>query len=54
MIEAGHQCMTTRGVHKPGVSMVTSRMLGDFRDNPVTRRELMALIGQRSSLAFET
>ena len=54
VIEAGHQCMTTRGVHKPGVSMVTSRMLGDFRDNPVTRRELMALIGQRSSRAFET
>lgn len=54
VIEAGHQCMTTRGVHKPGVSMVTSRMLGDFRDNPVTRRELMALIGQRSSRMFET
>ncbi len=31
--------MTTRGVHKPGVSMVTSRMLGAFRDNPETRRE---------------
>lgn len=54
VIEAGHQCMTTRGVHKPGVSMVTSRMLGDFRDNPVTRRELMSLIGQRSSRMFET
>ncbi len=54
VIEAGHQCMTTRGVHKPGVSMVTSRMLGDFRDNPVTRRELMSLIGQRSTRAFET
>lgn len=54
VIEAGHQCMTTRGVHKPGVSMVTSRMLGAFRDDPVTRRELMSLIGQRSSLAFET
>ena len=54
VIEAGHQCMTTRGVHKPGVSMVTSRMLGAFRDDPVTRRELIALIGQRSSLAFET
>ena len=54
VIEAGHQCMTTRGVHKPGVSMVTSRMLGAFRDDPVTRRELLSLIGQRSSLAFET
>ena len=44
-IEAAHQCMTTRGVHKPGVTMVTSRMLGTFRDNPATRRELMAMIG---------
>ena len=36
VIEAAHQCMTTRGVHKPGVSMVTSRMLGVFRDDPTT------------------
>lgn len=48
VIEAGHQCMTTRGVHKPGVSMVTSCMLGAFRDNPDTRRELLAIIGQRA------
>lgn len=54
MIEAGHQCMTTRGVHKPGVSMVTSRMLGAFRDDPATRRELMAMIGQRSPGSFDT
>ncbi len=54
VIEAGHQCMTTRGVHKPGVSMVTSRMLGVFRDEPETRRELMALIGPRSSRNYET
>lgn len=47
VIEAGHQCMSTRGVHKPGVSMVTSRMLGAFRDNPETRRELLAMIGNR-------
>ncbi len=47
IIEAGHQCMTTRGVHQTGVSMVTSRMLGAFRDNPVTRAELLAMIGQR-------
>lgn len=46
ILEAGHQCMTTRGVHKPGVSMVTSRMLGVFRDNPETRRELMAMLGR--------
>jgi GTP cyclohydrolase I len=44
VIEAAHQCMTTRGIHKPGVTMVTSRMLGAFRDNPSTRREFMALI----------
>ncbi|MEJ1975733.1 MAG: GTP cyclohydrolase I FolE [Acetobacteraceae bacterium] len=52
VIEAGHQCMTTRGVHKPGVSMVTSRMLGAFRDNPETRRELLAMIGQRAPGEF--
>ena len=45
VIEAAHQCMTTRGIHKPGVSMVTSRMLGAFRDNSDTRREFLAMIG---------
>lgn len=45
IIEAGHQCMSTRGVHKTDVTMVTSRMLGEFRDNPVTRREFLSLIG---------
>jgi GTP cyclohydrolase IA len=44
VIEAAHQCMTTRGIHKPGVTMVTSRMLGEFRDNPSTRREFLAMI----------
>lgn len=44
VIEAAHQCMTTRGVRKPGVSMVTSRMLGSFRDDPATRREFLAMI----------
>ncbi len=44
VIEATHQCMTTRGVHKPGVAMVTSRMLGAFRDNASTRREFLAMI----------
>ena len=48
IIEAGHQCMTTRGVHKPGVSMVTSRMLGVFRSDFDTRRELLAMVGQRA------
>jgi GTP cyclohydrolase I len=47
VVEAQHQCMTTRGVHKPGVSMVTSRMLGVFRDDPSTRREFMSLIAGR-------
>jgi len=45
VIEAAHQCMTTRGVHKPGVTMVTSRMLGAFRDDPTTRREVLSMIG---------
>ena len=45
VIEAAHQCMTTRGVHKPGVLMVTSRMLGAFRDDSATRREFLAMIG---------
>jgi GTP cyclohydrolase I len=44
VIEAAHECMTTRGVHKAGVTMVTSRMLGEFRNNPATRREFMTLI----------
>ena len=45
VIEAAHQCMTTRGVHKPGVSMITSHMLGAFRTDPSTRREFLAHIG---------
>ncbi len=45
VIEAAHQCMTTRGVHKPGVAMVTSRMLGAFRSDSATRREFLAIIG---------
>ena len=50
VVEAAHQCMTTRGVHKPGVSMVTSRMVGAFRSDARTRREFLAIIdmaGQR-------
>ncbi len=46
IIDAAHQCMSTRGVHKPGVSMVTSRMLGAFRDDPSTRREFLSIVGQ--------
>src|SRR6202000_2653672 len=49
VIEAGHQCMTTRGVHKTGVTMVTSTMLGDFRLHSDTRREFLAVIGNPAS-----
>jgi GTP cyclohydrolase I len=50
VIEAAHQCMTTRGIHKPGVSMVTSHMLGGFRDDPSTRREFLAFIGSPTAI----
>jgi GTP cyclohydrolase I len=49
VIEAAHQCMTTRGVHKTGVTMVTSTMLGAFRDNSDTRREFLNIIGNPAS-----
>jgi GTP cyclohydrolase I len=44
IIKAEHHCMTARGVHKPGTDLVTSRMLGCFRNNPVTRHELMSIV----------
>jgi GTP cyclohydrolase I len=44
VIEASHQCMTTRGVHKTGVSMITSAMLGAFRSGSETRREFLSAI----------
>ena len=47
VIEAVHQCMTTRGVHKTGVSMVTSRMLGVFRTHEETRQEFLSAIKLR-------
>lgn len=47
VVEGVHQCMTTRGIHKTGVSMVTSRMLGAFRDNIATRREFLAIVGAK-------
>ena len=46
VIEAAHQCVTTRGVHKPGARLVTSRMLGAFRNDSATRREFLAIIGR--------
>ena len=45
VIDASHQCMTTRGVHKTGVSMVTSTMLGTFREDARTRAEFLQFIG---------
>lgn len=45
ILEAAHQCMSTRGVHKAGVTMVTSRMLGTFRSDPSTRREFLSIVG---------
>ncbi|HEY5208755.1 MAG TPA: GTP cyclohydrolase I FolE [Pseudolabrys sp.] len=48
VVEGAHQCITTRGIHKPGVSMVTSRMLGAFRTDASTRREFLSIIGSPS------
>ena len=50
VIEAAHQCMTTRGVHRPGMSMVTSHMLGTFRSDPRTRREFLAIISSPATV----
>ncbi|MGI9379569.1 MAG: GTP cyclohydrolase I FolE [Methyloligellaceae bacterium] len=44
IIKAEHHCMTTRGIHKRGTDMVTSRMLGCFRDNSITRQEFLSLV----------
>jgi GTP cyclohydrolase I len=44
IVKASHACMTTRGVRKHGVSMVTSRMLGAFRDDPATRQEFLSAV----------
>ena len=46
VVDASHQCMTTRGIHKTESSTITSRMLGAFRDNPETRSEFMNLINR--------
>jgi GTP cyclohydrolase I len=50
VVQAAHQCMTTRGVHKTDVTMVTSRMLGAFRDQAQTRQEFLSAIGMRGHL----
>ena len=51
VLEGEHHCMSTRGVHKPGVTMVTSTMLGEFRNNPLTRKEFLNFIVNPSSRA---
>jgi GTP cyclohydrolase I len=43
VIKASHHCMATRGVHKPDADLVTSRMLGSFRDDPQLHREFLAM-----------
>jgi GTP cyclohydrolase I len=50
VVEAAHQCMTTRGVHKPDVTMVTSCMLGSFRTRAETRQEFLSAINLRGGL----
>lgn len=50
VVEAAHQCMTTRGVHKPGTTLVTSRMLGAFRKDAATRREFLAMIARSGNV----
>lgn len=45
VLEGEHHCMSTRGVHKPGVTMVTSMMLGEFKTDRALRREFMDVIG---------
>ncbi len=47
IIEAAHQCMTTRGVNKPGVTMVTTTLLGCFREHPTTRQEFLSMVQGR-------
>ncbi len=49
VIEAVHHCMTTRGIHKPGAVMTTSRMLGAFRNDGSTRREFLTMIAKPST-----
>jgi GTP cyclohydrolase I len=45
VVDAAHECMTTRGVHKRAVSLVTSRMIGTFRSDARTRSEFLSFIG---------
>lgn len=52
IIEGSHQCMTTRGVHNTGVSMITSKMLGIFRDDSTTRNELLMTLNRPATLGL--
>jgi GTP cyclohydrolase I len=49
VVEATHHCMTTRGIHKPGTTMLTSRVTGVFRADASTRREFFSLINHRGA-----
>ena len=51
VVEGVHQCMTTRGVRKHGVSMITSQLLGHFRSDPRTRAEFLSMIGRAGDRA---
>jgi GTP cyclohydrolase I len=51
VVEAVHQCMTTRGIHKEGVALITSQLVGDFREDPRTRAEFLGIIGRSRSVS---
>lgn len=44
VVKAAHHCMSSRGIHMHGTDLVTSRMLGCFRDNPMTRQEFLSMV----------
>ena len=50
VVEGVHQCMTTRGIRKHGVAMITSQLLGHFRSDPRTRAEFLNIIGRQNTL----
>jgi GTP cyclohydrolase I len=50
VVEAAHECMTTRGVHNTGVTMVTSRLLGAFRTQSQTRQEFLSALNLRGEI----
>ena len=52
VVEGMHHCMTTRGIHKSGVAMMTSQLLGDFRSDPRTRAEFLNIIGRSTPVSY--